>query len=55
MVVGMLALDMHRRRHFGDCLAGMLTDGGLAGEFPSSGQDLGQLAADWTHTDVRML
>ena len=51
----MLASDMQRLKRFGDCFAGMLTDGRFAGEFQSSGQDLGQLAADWAHASVRML
>ena len=53
--MGEPAHDRHRLQHFGDCLAGMLTDGGFAGEFPSSSQDLRQLASDWAHADVRML
>ena len=54
-MVDVLAHDTHRLQHFGDCLAGLLTDGSFAGEFRPSGQDLRQLAADWVHADVRML
>ena len=46
---------MRHLQHFGECLAELLTDGGFAGEFQSSGQDLRQLAADWVYADVRML
>lgn len=50
-----LAGDTHHRSHFGDCFAGMLTDGGFAGEFQPNGQDMRQLAAGWVHGNVRML
>lgn len=51
----MLARDMSCLKHFGDCFAGMLTDGCFAGEFQPGGQDIRQLAADWAHAEVRML
>lgn len=54
-MVEVLARDTQHLKHFGDCFAGVLMDGGFAEEFHSSGQDLRQLAADWADASVRML